>query len=118
MKTILNPKTMIATALFFSSLFFSCKKDTSTSNSGDYNTTTTVSGSGGTTTGGYGNSIAMVSMQGMSFSPSTLTIAVGTTVTWINKDNATHTVTSDDNFNSGDIIPGNSYSYTFKTGGT
>ena len=117
MKTILNSKTIIASALFFSCLFCSCKKNNN--NSGDYGTTTTYSGgsTGGTTTGGYGNSVAMISMQGSSFTPSSLTVAVGTTVTWINKDNVTHTVTSD-NFNSGDVIPGNNYSYTFKTAGT
>jgi plastocyanin len=115
MKTILNPKMIIAGALFFSSLFYSCTK--SNNNSGDYGTTTT-SGGGGSTTGGYGNSVAMVSMQGNHFVPSSITVAVGTTVTWINKDNVTHTVTSEDNFSSGDVIPGNNYSYTFKTAGT
>ena len=33
-------------------------------------------------------------MQGVAFNPSSKTIAVGTTITWTNKDNTTHTVTS------------------------
>ncbi len=60
-----------------------------------------------------------VTIQGFAFSPSTLTVSVGTKVTWTNKDGTTHTVTSDTGvFNSGNVANGGSYSYTFNTAGT
>ncbi len=60
-----------------------------------------------------------VTIQGFAFSPSTLTVSVGTKVTWTNKDGTTHTVTSDTGvFNSGNVANGGSYTYTFNTAGT
>jgi plastocyanin len=60
-----------------------------------------------------------VTIQNMSFSPASLTVVMGTTVTWTNKDNITHTVTADDaSFDSGSIAPGSSYSRTFSTKGS
>jgi len=53
------------------------------------------------------------------FHPSQRSIAVGTTITFINKDNANHSVTSTSNlFDSGRIRSGDSWSYTFSTAGT
>ncbi len=53
------------------------------------------------------------------FVPGTLTVKVGTTVTWTNKDSVGHTVTSDDGiFDSGMLGKGSSFSYTFTTAGT
>jgi len=62
-----------------------------------------------------------VSIQNMLFTPSQITIAKGGTVTWTNNDSTTHTVVDDlsnvGGPNSGDIAPGQSYSFTFnKTG--
>ncbi len=48
-------------------------------------------GGGGTTRPHF----KTVSINGSSFSPSSLTIAVGDTVRWTNFDNVTHSVTSD-----------------------
>ena len=61
-----------------------------------------------------------VFIQGMAFSPATLTVAAGTTVKWTNKDGYAHTVTSDTAglFNSGNISSGGTYSFTFLTAGT
>ncbi len=60
-----------------------------------------------------------VTIQGFAFSPATLTVSVGTKVTWTNKDGTTHTVTSDSGvFNSGNVANGASYTYTFNTAGT
>jgi len=58
-------------------------------------------------------------IQGMAFSPSSITVVAGTTITWTNKNAVAHTVTSDDGlFNSGSIGSGKTYSYTFLTAGT
>jgi plastocyanin len=54
------------------------------------------------------------------YSPSNFTVKVGTTVTWVNKDSTTHTVTSlgSNLFDSGDLPLGASFSYTFTQPGT
>lgn len=53
------------------------------------------------------------------FIPSQLTIPVGTTVIWVNDEQAKHTATADDNqFDSGDQDLGVSYSHTFTSPGT
>jgi plastocyanin len=53
------------------------------------------------------------------YNPSQLVVTVGTTVTFTNKDNANHTVTSNNGiFDSGTIKSGNNYTYTFNTAGT
>src|SRR5687767_4517331 len=67
---------------------------------------------------GAGNN-RTVAMQNDIFSPGSLTVAKGTTVTWTNNDYTTHTVTADDNsFNSGDITAGRSFTKTFNSTGT
>jgi len=55
----------------------------------------------------------------MAFSPLSLSVKVGTTVTWKNNDGIAHTVTSNDgtSFN-GNLAAGGSFSYTTKTVGT
>ena len=58
-------------------------------------------------------------MQGTKFSPASRTVAVNTTVTWINKDGFNHNVVSDSAlFNSGIIAAGATFSRTFTVAGT
>ena len=53
------------------------------------------------------------------FTHSDLTVNVGTTVTWTNQDNVSHTSTSDDPmWNSGRLASGESFSFTFTEPGT
>jgi len=60
-----------------------------------------------------------VSIKNMAFSPATLSVAAGTTVTWTNNDAMTHTVTEDGgSFDSGDMIQGATFSHKFTTSGT
>ena len=60
-----------------------------------------------------------VDITGFAFSPETLTISVGDTVTWTNKESATHTATADGGeFDSGNLGNGDTFSYTFTTAGT
>jgi len=65
------------------------------------------------------NTANTVNIQNMAFSPSTLNVKVGTTVTWVNKDSTAHDVVSDTGlFNSGNLNNGQSYSYTFNQAGS
>ncbi len=60
-----------------------------------------------------------ITIKNFSFAPDTLTVKVGTTVTWTNQDSVVHTVTSDTNeFDSGGIGKGESFSYTFTAAGS
>lgn len=60
-----------------------------------------------------------VIIQSNSFNPDTLTVKVGTKVTWTNNDSYTHNVTSDDGtFTGGNIDSGQSISFTFTKAGT
>ena len=53
------------------------------------------------------------------FLPEDLTINVGDTVVWTNNDDSPHTVTADDDeFNSGNLAEGATWSYTFTEAGT
>lgn len=58
-------------------------------------------------------------MADSKFSPETINVPVGTTVTWHNIEDKTHTATgSDDSWNTGDILMGGSKSITFSKAGT
>ena len=60
-----------------------------------------------------------VTIQNGTFNPSTMNVTVGTTVMWINKENATQNVVSDSGlFGSGNLTNGKSYNYTFNQTGT
>jgi plastocyanin len=62
-----------------------------------------------------------VTIQNFAFSPATLAVKTGTTVTWTNRDSANHTVTENDSQpgpSSGSLSNGQTYSYTFSKAGT
>lgn len=60
-----------------------------------------------------------VEIEDFAYVPGTLTIKVGTTVTWTNKDTVRHTVTSDNGlFDSGLFGKGETFSFTFTEAGT
>lgn len=61
-----------------------------------------------------------VRIAGFAFDPATVTVAVGSTVSWANQDDAPHTVTWDDGTaGSGSLTKGGApYSRTFDTPGT
>jgi len=101
--------------------------------------TATPSGSGGGGGGGSTTSSsgtprstrpprAAAAIAGFAFSPPTLTVKVGTKVTWTNNDASPHTVTSTDGpstgakttglFDSGTVNRGRSFSFTFDKAGT
>jgi plastocyanin len=71
-----------------------------------------------------GGATTSVAMKDISFQPRQITVKVGTTVTWTNEDPTSHTVTSGTRgnpsglFDSGDVAPGATFSFTFTQPGT
>ena len=57
-----------------------------------------------------------IKISGFAFNPAELTIAVGTSVKWVNEDSAPHAITSE-NFKSSTLSKGDSYSFRFATPG-
>jgi plastocyanin len=52
------------------------------------------------------------------FGQNPLTIAAGTTISWLNNDNTTHTSIADANqWSSGNIAPGGRFNFTFASAG-
>ena len=59
-----------------------------------------------------------VGIDNFTFGPATLTVKVGTTVTWINRDDVPHTVVADDkSFKSPVMDTDGSFSFTFTKAG-
>src|SRR5688500_11725524 len=52
------------------------------------------------------------------FSPASLTVTIGDTVTWTNVDDSPHTVTASGAFDSGNLNGGQTFSHTFDETGT
>lgn len=106
----LKPYLLFLTALFLAFTMVSC---------GDSSTDPDINGNdnnGPDTEEPGPNEVEIV---GQSFSPSTLEVEVGTTVTWENNSDMVHTVTSgsdrtaDGTFDSGNLSEGDTFSYTF-----
>jgi plastocyanin len=76
--------------------------------------TATTASSGAPAAGG-----STVEINNFMFMPMSLTVAVGTTVTWKFDDSTDHTVAADDNsFTSPALGNGKTYTHTFNTAGT
>jgi plastocyanin len=63
-----------------------------------------------------------IAIKNFEFSPATLTVKTGTTVSWTNADGASHTVVSDAGapvaFTSPSLATGSSFPFTFTEAGT
>lgn len=60
-----------------------------------------------------------IQIANFAFSPATLTVKVGDSVTWTNQDSAGHSATADDNsFDTGVLAQGKSGTVTFSKTGT
>jgi plastocyanin len=94
------------------------KKKDDSMNGMNMNTTASNSSAGSNSA----NAVATdsVEIKNFAFSPATIKVKVGTTVTWTNKDSASHTVTSDssDGPASPAIAQNGTYKFTFKKAGT
>ena len=67
--------------------------------------------------GGARASDSMVTIDNFTFEPAQLTVKVGTTVTWKNRDDIPHTVVSAGKFRSKAMDTDDSYSFTFTAAG-
>jgi plastocyanin len=109
-KSIISKSRMLLGITFLASILSisnSCTKTSNMYGNGDI----------GGTKGGPGTNEVWI--QGMTFSPATITVTAGTTITWTNQDAVAHTVTSNTGlFNSGSISSNGSFSNTFNTAGT
>jgi len=67
-----------------------------------------------------GSGPVQVKIDNFTFAPTPLTVAAGTTVQWVNRDDIPHTVVSDDKstFKSKALDTDENYSYTFTKPGT
>lgn len=67
-----------------------------------------------------GEGVDSITIENFAFTPKTITVSAGTTVTWTNLDSADHTVTSEsgDELDSGLMSQGDTYSKTFDSAGT
>ena len=116
MKTLAGSKSRIilnfAFLLAILSISGSCTKPMDNMDGSGSNT-------GGTVGKGDGPGTNEIWIQGMNFSPSSITVTAGTTVTWTNKDAVSHTVTSNTGlFDSGTIVSNGTFSRTFPATGT
>jgi len=67
---------------------------------------------------GPSSNTTSVVISNFSFSPETITVKAGASVTWTNNDSTTHTVTSDIGaFDSGHLSPGATFNFTFASSG-
>jgi plastocyanin len=68
---------------------------------------------------GAGTNSVQVTIDNFNFTPAAMTVSAGTKVTWVNKDDVPHTVTSDDKlFGSRALDTDDTFSFTFQSPGT
>lgn len=109
-------KTKIVTILTLAAIFLcacgtpAAPKQASTSDPGPQGLTPT--------TGALGNEVK-IAISGFKFDPASITIPVGTTVTWTNQDSVDHLVAGDDgSWKSETLAKDATYSHTFDKAGT
>jgi len=108
----MKQKNFLTIAIALSILFFSCSKDESSLVESDK---VTVHAAGSNTPIIYA---ARITIQNSVFTPSDVTIMVSGSILWVNNDETVHTVTAKDgSFDSGDLQPQASFSFTFNTVG-
>lgn len=99
-----------------SMLFFGCSKSSETLGLNPDGSVRTAGAGTGTNPTYYA---ARISIQNGAFNPAVVTVMQSGTVLWVNNDNEqAHTVTADNgSFDSGDIQPGGTFTFTFNVVG-
>ena len=114
MKNLIGSKSRSAIIIAILFIIFSisngCTKNTMSDLTGTIGPKDNSGFKGGTDT-------TEVIISGMGFSPATITIAAGTTITWTNKDEVVNIVTSETGLFNGVISSNETYSYMFSTAG-
>ena len=105
-------KIFFSTAVVF--LLLACSKEKSIS---DLNSSDKVSAAASKTGSNSPSEQNVVHILSSGFSPDSMMVNIDNTVTWVNDDTKTHTVSSD-KFDSGDIPPGGSFKFHFDNTGT
>jgi len=101
--------TLMMQLLFASILFFSCSKSKDTLSDNPDSSVRTAGSIPGNT-----NYTVKISIERNAFTPAEVTVMQSGSLLWVNNDNQVHTVTAEDGtFDSGDIQPGGSFSFTF-----
>jgi plastocyanin len=68
--------------------------------------------------GAQAQNVESITIKNLAFNPQTITVPAGTTLTWMNYDTVSHTMTSDNGtFDSGSIKSGGQFSYQFSRSG-
>ena len=115
MKRLIDSKMRLVISTAFLMAILSIVSSCSKSTAYDTPTPTTPGPKGGPGTN-------EVWIQGMAFTPATITVAAGTTIKWTNKDGVAHTVTNDsgstETFDSGSMAEGATFTHTFNTSGS
>jgi amicyanin len=95
---------------------------TSSTTSSDSTSTTPQNNSSASSDDSAPVTTTTVKIQNFAFTPATIKVKVGDTVTWTNEDSIGHTVTADDSSAGGPsselLAQGKSYSYKFTKAGT
>ena len=118
MKKLIVSKGRFLTVITF---LFAILMISNSCNKSSYNSMMGITGGPGGTGGSGAPGANEVFIQGMVFNPSTITVTAGTTITWTNKDVASHTVTSDPgsgSLNGPTIGQNDTYSFMFSTADT
>ena len=104
-ESVLGGKKVIISALALTAVLIlgGCSFYGSTPNNSSNQTTTTAPDT--------------INIQNFSFSPATLTVKKGATVTWTNNDSAPHQIKSA-SFNSSQFGKGQNFTFTFNDAGT
>lgn len=116
------PKLILVVAILALALLaLGCGSSTTTTTVAPVGTTAPAGGgtTGPVTTAGGAGAGNAVTISNFAFSPTSITVKVGDSVTWTNNDSTTHTVTADDgSFKSGDLAQGATFSFTFSKAGS
>lgn len=121
-----TPASVIGVLLVAAALSGCSGASTATKNSaGPLSAVTASSATGSTSSASTGSSAgsaassSALNIKDFAFTPASLTVKSGTTVTVTNNDSATHTWTATDRtFDSGDLVSGKSFTFTFTKAGT
>lgn len=114
------PLALLGAALFLGGCGYQTPSQPAAPTSGSSPTPTTTPNSvSATPSPSSDQTTGAVTIQNFAFSPASLTIKKGETVTWTNKDSAPHQIASDNGkFQGPQMSNGQTYSFTFNETGT